>query len=180
MQFANSETAPVEAAIDDGIRVRPARGADAAALATLLNEIIGRGGTTALEQQFTPAALTDAMLTGPDVYCCFVAEDPGGQLLGFQALTRSDHVPDGVGDIGTFTRVGQSQKGVGSRLFAATCRAAREKGLTALNATIRADNLGGLAFYDRLGFTEHDVRRGVPLSNGASVDRISKRFALRP
>lgn len=164
--------------MNDKVRIRPVRDTDAPAITVLLNEIIARGGTTALEQPFTPAGLTDAMLTGPDVYCCFVAEDAAGDLVGFQTLTRSDHVPDGVGDIGTFTRVGRVQKGSGSRLFAATQRAAKERGLMAINATIRADNVGGLAFYGRLGFTEDGIRRAVPLSDGMPIDRISKRFPL--
>ena len=159
-------------------RIRPVRDTDSPALATLLNEIIVRGGTTALEQPFTPAGLSEAMLAGPSVYCCFVAEDASGGLVGFQALTRSDHVPDGVGDIGTFVRVGHGQKGAGLRLFAATRQAAEAKGLTAINAIIRADNIGGLAFYGRLGFVDDGVRRGVPLSDGMPVDRISKRYTL--
>ena len=162
------------------LRIRPVLDTDAPKLAALLNEIIARGGTTALEQPFTPAALYEAMLTGPDVYCCFVAEDAAGHLVGFQTLTRSDHLPDGVGDIGTFTRVGSVQKGTGSRLFAATQRAAGERGLTAINATIRADNVGGLAFYGRLGFIDNSISRAVPLSDGTLVDRISRRYVVRP
>jgi len=165
--------------MNDDVRVRPVQGADAPTLAALLNEIIARGGTTALEQPFTPAELAEAMLTGPDVYCCFVAEDSTGDLVGFQALTRWGHLPDGVGDIGTFTRVGYVQRGTGSRLFEATRRGAQEIGLTAINATIRADNSGGLAFYGRLGFTDDGISRAVPLADGTPVDRISKRLALR-
>ena len=165
--------------MQDELRIRPVRDTDASTLAALLNEIIARGGTTALEQPFTPAALSEAMLTGPDVYCCFVAEDAARDLVGFQALTRSDHVPEGVGDIGTFARVQHVQKGAGSRLFVATRQAAEEKGLTAINATIRADNVGGLAFYGRLGFIDDHIHRALPLSDGTPVDRISKRYTLR-
>lgn len=118
------------------------------------------------------------MLTGPDVYCCFVAENSDGGLVGFQALTRSDHVPDGVGNIGTFARVQHVQKGTGSLLFVATRRAAGERGLTAINATIRADNAGGLTFYGRLGFVDDEIHRALPLSDGTPVDRISKRYVL--
>lgn len=161
------------------VKIRPVRPSDAPALAELLNEIISRGGTTALEQPFTPAQLAETMLTGSGVYCCFVAEDAASNLVGFQSLIRSDHMPDGIGDIGTFARIGHMQKGTGSRLFAATRKAAVEKGLSAINATIRADNNGGLAFYDRLGFTDDSIRRAVPLRDGRPVDRVSKRYALR-
>ncbi|MFC7475929.1 GNAT family N-acetyltransferase [Dankookia sp. GCM10030260] len=159
--------------------IRPVQDLDAPALADLLNEIIARGGTTALEEPFTPRALADAMLTGPDVICCFVAQDDGGSPAGFQSLVRVEGLPDGIGDIATFSRVGWVQQGTGSRLFAATREAARQQGLAAINATIRADNAGGLAFYSRLGFTDHAIRRAVPLRDGTPVDRVSKRYILR-
>lgn len=158
--------------------IRPVQDGDAPVLADLLNGIIARGGTTALEAPFTPEALAEDMLTGPGVICCFVAEDAEGGLGGFQSLLRSGGLPDGVGDIATFSRLGRVRQGTGSRLFAATRQAAEEKGLVAINATIRADNLGGLAFYSRLGFTDHGIHRAVPLRDGTPVDRVSKRYSL--
>lgn len=160
------------------MKIRPVQDMDAPALADMLNEIIARGGTTALEEPFTPKALADGMLTGPDVICCFVAEDDDGSLKGFQSLVRFESLPEGVGDIATFSRVGQVQQGTGTRLFAATRQAARQQGLVAINATIRADNVGGLAFYSRLGFMDHAIRRAVPLRDGTPVDRLSKRYIL--
>lgn len=160
------------------MRIRAVQQMDAPAVADLLNEIIAQGGTTALEEPFTPEALVKDLLLGSDVICCFVAEAASGGLGGFQSVVRSRGLPDGVGDIGTFSRIGGSQKGTGSRLFAATRQAAAEKGLVAINATIRADNIGGLAFYNRLGFTDHGVTRAVPLRDGTPVDRVSKRFIL--
>jgi GNAT superfamily N-acetyltransferase len=133
--------------MENDLVIRPVGQMDAQELSTLLNEIIARGGTTALEDPFEPSALADAMLTGPD--------------------------------IGTFARVGLTKKGVGSALFAAMQAEARNKGLTAINATIRADNSGGLAFYHRLGFVDHEIVRSVPLKDGTPVDRISKRYPLR-
>ena len=44
--------------------------------------------------------------------------------------------------------------------------------------TIRADNLPGLAYYGRIGFTEYDRVTGVPLSDGTPVDRIRKVYRL--
>ena len=159
--------------------IRPARSEDAPGLADLLNAIIARGGTTALETPFTPQALDAAYLTGPEVFCCFVAVDrAGGRHEGFQTLGRYSGLPDDVGDIGTFARVGGTQRGVGAALFAATWAEARRLGLAAINATIRADNTGGLAFYGRMGFADHSVRPAVPLKDGTPVDRVSKRFRL--
>jgi L-amino acid N-acyltransferase YncA len=160
------------------MNVRPVQHSDASALARLLNAIIARGGTTALEEPFSAAGLAHAMLTGPNVICCFVAVDQAGAVIGFQSLTRSDHLPDDVGDIGTFVRVGLAQKGTGSLLFAATRKAAVEQKLAAINATIRADNVGGLAFYTRQDFQDHSTDRGVPVRDGTPVDRVSKRYML--
>jgi L-amino acid N-acyltransferase YncA len=163
------------------IQIRPVQGIDAGELAVLLNEIIARGGTTALEEPLTADTLAAAMLTGPDVVCCFVAvERATGRLQGFQTLLRSDGLADDIGDVGTFARVGLTQRGVGTALFAATRTEAANKGLREINATIRADNTGGLAFYGRMGFVDHAVEHAVPLKNGARVDRISKRYSLRP
>lgn len=159
--------------------VRPVRDEDAAELAELLNEIIARGGTTALEEPFTAQRLAETYLTGPGVISCFVAVDRAtGRLLGFQTLVRDAHLPPDVGDIGTFARVGGTQRGVGTALFAATRAAAQAKGLAAINATIRADNTGGLAFYGRMGFLDHSVRAAIPLKDGTPVDRINRRYAL--
>jgi GNAT superfamily N-acetyltransferase len=98
--------------------------------------------------------------------------------MGFQILLASDKLGSGWGDIGTFARRGSTTRGIGSALFAATRAAAIAAGLKAINATIRADNIGGLAFYARMGFVDYAVARAVPLADGTPVDRISRRFDL--
>ena len=159
--------------------IRSATNADATALAELLNAIIARGGTTALETPFTPERLSEKYLTGPRVISCFVAFDAAtGEALGFQTLVREDHLPEGWGDIGTFTRVGGTQRGVGTALFAATRARATELSLVGLNAEIRADNVGGLAFYGRMGFEDYDRKIAVPLADGTPVDRTFKRYRI--
>jgi len=162
-----------------GIVVRPVRGSDAAEVAELLNAIIARGGTTALETPYSPEHLAEVYLTGPDVLCCFVALDgETGRIEGFQTLGRDADLGPDWGDIGTFSRVGGTQRGVGTAMFAATRARALELGLAGINATIRADNEGGLAFYGKMGFADHKVDRAIPLKDGTPVDRISKRYAL--
>jgi L-amino acid N-acyltransferase YncA len=163
------------------LEIRDATAGDAAALAELLNAIIAQGGTTALEEPYTAERLAEAYLVGPDVLCCFVAADPAsGRLEGFQTLGRYPGLPQDVGDIGTFARIDGKQRGVGSALFAATRQRAAALGLSAINATIRADNTGGLTFYGKMGFEDHSVTPARPLKDGRLVDRVHKRFALRP
>ena len=158
--------------------VRTAVRGDAAALAELLNVIIAAGGTTAYQVPFTPERFAELHIDGPGVLTSFVALGEDGVPMGFQILLRDDRLPPGFGDIGTFARRGATTRGIGSALFAATCDAARQLGLVGINATIRADNSGGLAFYGKQGFEDHSVARAVPLNDGTPVDRISKRYPL--
>ncbi len=158
--------------------VRPTVRGDAAALADLLNEIIVAGGTTAYQIPFTPEGFAEAHIDGPAVLTSIVAQDESGVPMGFQILLRDDRLPEGWGDIGTFARRGMTTRGIGSALFAATRAAAGRLGLIGINATIRADNVGGLAFYGKQGFVDHSVAPAVPLNDGSLVDRISKRYLL--
>ena len=161
------------------IRISPVRIEDATELAEMLNEIILRGGTTAYEQTFSADELCSTLLLGPEVVHCVVAHDEHtASLCGFQTLYRSANLPACVADIATFTRIGLVRCGIGSKLFVATRQFAHDHGLLSINATIRADNVSGLKFYKEVGFSDHSVQHGVPLSAGCPIDRISKRFHL--
>ncbi len=159
------------------LTVRPAVRADAADLAAILNAIIARGGTTALEDPYTPEDLAESYIDGPGAILCRVVS-AGGELLGFQALSQHAELPTGWADIATFTRRTARVPGAGTALFAATLAAARGLGLVAINATIRADNAGGLAFYRRMGFVPYGLSPAVPLRDGTPVDRLHHRFDL--
>jgi GNAT superfamily N-acetyltransferase len=162
-----------------GLHVRPATPEDAAALSRILNEIIAIGGTTALETTLSEAAFREAFLDGPDVLSSLIAETAGGEAAGFQVLQRNQSLPEGWGDIATFTRRDPRTPGVGTVLFEHTKAAGRTLGLVAINATIRADNQSGLPFYETLGFRTYDVAKAVPLKDGTRVDRVRKRYSLR-
>jgi L-amino acid N-acyltransferase YncA len=157
--------------------VRDARTGDAQELCDLLNTIIQIGGTTAFETPFGVAEFEEQFLAGPQIMNCFVAEDERRRRLwGFQILERDPELPGDWADIATFARPEPKIPGIGAALFAATAKRARELGLRAINATIRADNGGGLAFYGKLGFEDYKVTQSVPLKDGTLVDRISKRY----
>ncbi len=160
------------------IRVRPAATADVPELCSFLNEIIRIGGTTANETPFTAESFIAHYLAGPGFVSCFVAEDADGRPCAFQALERYDALPEGWADIGTFSRPDAKVRGAGTALFAATRENARAVGLKVINATIRADNKGGLAYYGKMGFVDYKVDKAVPLKSGLPVDRVSKRFLL--
>lgn len=160
------------------LTIREATEADAGELVALLNEIVRQGGTTAIEEQLSQADFALWFLSGPDCVACHVAVLPDASIAGFQALARSQALPEDWVSIATFTRRPRVP-GVGSALFPVTRDFARHSAVTMINATIRADNVGGLAYYAKLGFVDYSVAAGVALSDGTPVDRISKRYALR-
>ncbi len=98
--------------------------------------------------------------------------------VGFQSITVNPRLPEHWGDLATFCQQGLQGTGVGTVLFQHTRMTAINHQLIALNATIRADNSGGLAYYTRQGFVDYAVARGVPLKDGTPVDRLSKRLML--
>jgi L-amino acid N-acyltransferase YncA len=143
------------------ITVRRATEADAVAMAELLNAIIAKGGTTAHRTPFSTDRMIAHYVAPVLGIHCAVAES-GGAVLGFQALDWPDPdwaganpLPAGWATIATFVAIGAQGQGVGQLLFAATLAAARQAGVTAIDATIRRENAGGLAYYGGLGFTDY-------------------------
>ena len=160
------------------ITVRPTTMADLPGLRALLNEIIAVGGTTAIETPLSEVEFADHYLRGDRFICCHTAMADNGILLGFQALETNPKLHDDWADIATFARAQPKTPGVGSALFPDTLAVARAQGYVAINATIRADNTGGLAYYDKMGFETYKVDEAVPLSDGTAVDRVSKKYPL--
>jgi RimJ/RimL family protein N-acetyltransferase len=161
------------------IRVRHAVPSDAAPLCEMLNAIIKIGGTTALEVPLSLAEFSGYFLEGERFLSCFVAEDSlTSRPLGFQGLSRHPELPEDWADIGTFARSEPKTAGAGTALFTQTKTWAGERDLAAINAAIRADNQGGLAYYEKMGFRKYQVAKGVPLRDGTPVDRIIKCYLV--
>jgi RimJ/RimL family protein N-acetyltransferase len=159
--------------------IRHATSQDAPVMADLLNAIIRAGGTTSFQEEFTPERFDVEEITGSHVVCCYVAIDPASdEVVAYQTLGHYPELPNDVADIGTFARIDRKQSGAGSAIFAYTKASAAEAGLSEINATIRADNTGGLAYYTKQGFVDIGVSKAVPLSDGTLVDRIHKRFKM--
>lgn len=153
--------------------IRKATISDVPSMTAILNEVIKIGGTTAYETPITAAYFTP-FLTSPDPRVLIhVAEQ--AEVLGFQWVEPSD---EDLGNIATFAKPGRTQRGIGSALFQKTRAVSKAVGFKSIKATIRADNTGGLLFYSKLGFTDHSVRKAVPLIDGTLVDRIQKRIDL--
>lgn len=159
------------------LAVRPSCAEDAVGLCAVLNPIIRAGGSTALETPLDPDTLLDWFIDGPHVLASHVVAS-GERIFGFQALSDHARLPDGWADIATFTDRIDPVPGAGQALFPATCAIARARGLAVLNATIRADNAGGLRYYRALGFRLYDQSLAVPLADGRPIDRLHHRLDL--
>lgn len=160
------------------IRVLAAGSLHAGEMAELLNDVIAAGGTTALGSPVTPQDLTSWMAKDPARAAWHVAENADGRVMGFQWIEPADYLPDEAAEIATFARVGNTGLGIGSKLFAATEVAARRLGYRWINANIRADNTGGLAYYQSRGFEDYGRKTGVRMDNGQIVDKVLKRYDL--
>lgn len=160
------------------VQVRKVMPLDHKSMARLLNGIIEKGGTTALTRPVTPDDIGAWSSASPGQSAWHVALDGSETVVGFQWISPHPDLPDEACDIATFVQLGQSGLGIGSALFEATRAAAKDLGYVWINATIRADNDGGLVYYQSRGFRDWHYDEAVALDSGQIVDKISKRFDL--
>ena len=159
------------------VTTRRAGPLDARPMAELLNEIIEVGGTPAMTEPVSREDLMRWMEADPRSIW-HVAEDPAGEILGFQWIApHRDHGAQ-VGQIATFAKHGKTGLGIGTKLFEATKEAARVAGYAWINAEIRADNEGGLIYYQSRGFEDYGRVEGQLMANGQVVDKVLKRYDL--
>ncbi|MEM6381455.1 MAG: GNAT family N-acetyltransferase [Pseudomonadota bacterium] len=153
---------------------RPARRSDAHSMCALLNAIIVTGGTTAHREPFTIDQMVSLYVEAPLSIACTVASE-GSNLLGFQSVewcdpnwTGEDALPDDWAVIATYVAQCAHGRGIGRLLFRETRQAAQAAGVTTIDATIRRENTGGLAYYSKMGFADYRE----------SADAVSKRLDL--
>ena len=140
-------------------------------MADLLNEIIALGGTTAHQSPTSVEAVRP--IAGLELLAAMVAEDQG-RVIGWQSVEMWQAEAHG----GTFVQPGTQAKGVGAAMFAMTREVVRLAGVRAIIASIRADNVPGLAYYGRMGFVEFARDPEFALNDGRVVGRVHWRFDL--
>ena len=160
------------------ITVRPPIALDTPDMARLLNKIIEVGGTTAMVRPVTGKDIAEWMTGNSDRNAWHVALNGAEKVVGFQWIEPADYLPDEAAEIATFVQIGQTGLGIGSALFAATQNAAKVLGFRWINANIRADNEGGLIYYQSRGFQDYGVIEGHVMKNGQVVNKALKRFDL--
>ncbi len=161
------------------ITVRKAIALDAGSMARLLNDIIVEGGTTAMTRKVTGQDLLDWMDYDPNQSAWHVALDSAEEVQGFQWIEPRNWLPTEACDIATFVKIGKTGLGIGSALFDGTRKAAEELGYTWINANIRADNEGGLIYYQSRGFRDYGRIENHALESGQVVDKVLKRYDIK-
>jgi L-amino acid N-acyltransferase YncA len=155
------------------MNVRRALPQDASGMAGLLNDIIAIGGTTAHEKPTTEAKTRQHAIDGADVLSSVVAEEDG-RIVGWQSVEQWQGEPH----IGTYVQPALQAKGIGAALFALTLAALKTQRVGYIIASIRADNLPGLAYYARIGFRDIGHEPKFALEDGRKVGRIHRRFDI--
>ena len=159
------------------MKIRPVEANDSRELCSLLNEIIVIGGTTAIEEELKKYEFEEYFVNGKDCVHTILALERK-EYLGFQCLSYHPELPENWLDIATFTRARPKTRGAGTALFGSIVEYASQNKFSYINATIRADNQAGLAYYTKMGFQKYSVVENVPLKDGTTVDRISKKYKL--
>jgi ribosomal protein S18 acetylase RimI-like enzyme len=123
-------------------------------MSAVLAEIVAISGR---DRATDPGHMRDFYIAHPDTVRCSLALDEGGTDLGFQSLKRAPEgnpygVTPGWGIIGTYVSPSAGRRGIGSALFAASVEAARQSGLTHIDATIGEANERALGYYEAMGF----------------------------
>lgn len=157
-----------------GLIVQPATPGDAEAVVAILNPIIEAGVYTAFDTPVSVEEERQYIENLPQRAIFHVALEDS-KVVGFQSMepfaiyTRAfDH----VGIVGTYVDLARRRRGVGSRLFEATIRAAKEKGYRKLFTYIRADNAGALSAYAKQGFTVVGIARDHAKLGDRFVDEV--------
>ena len=92
--------------------------------------------------------------------CRLVARDPGGEILGWAALSPVSErcAYGGVAEVSVYVAGAARGRGVGRTLLAELVRASEDAGLWTLQAGIFPENLASIAIHHRCGFRTVGVR----------------------
>lgn len=154
-----------------GWSVRPARPADAAAVAEIYSQGIEDRIATFETEPRTAADIAPWF----DHALAFVAvEDGAGEVLGYAvAHPYADRCCyAGIGEFSVYVRRSHRSAGVGAVAMAALIEAAREKGLWKLLSRVFPQNRASLALMARSGFREVGVHEKHGKLDGVWMDTV--------
>jgi len=158
------------------LSIRPATEEDAESIVGLLNPIIAAEKYTIVSEPISVVEQIDWIRSVSECGLFHVAVGTNDRkVLGFQSvepLSATEKAWKHVGDVATFVALDSHRQGVGRSLSQMTFERAREHGFLKINATIRADNPQGVAFYKSMGFDVIGTARKHALVRGEYIDEI--------
>jgi L-amino acid N-acyltransferase YncA len=158
-----------------GFILRTVMEEDAVSVVEVLNPIIRAGTFTVMDEIFSVADQLDFIRSFPARGIYHIALDKDSQeAVGIQDVMpiSTSNVFKHVGEISTFVALDSQKLGIGTSLSQATFKVAEEKGFLKLRATVRADNLQALAFYQSQGFEIIGIAKKHAWLHGNYVDEV--------
>jgi len=155
------------------IQIRPAKPADAGAIADIYNQGIEDRIATLETNLRTPDERRQWLAARSPRHPVIVAE-AGGQVVGWGSLNvfNSRKAYDSVADFSVYVERGWRGKGVGNRLLTRLIELGRELGYHKLVLSAFPWNTGGMALYQKLGFRTVGTYKEQGKLDGKWVDTI--------
>ena len=155
------------------IQIRPAKPADAGAIADIYNQGIEDRIATLETNLRTPDERRQWLAARSPRHPVIVAE-AGGQVVGWGSLNvfNARKAYDSVADFSVYVERGWRGKGVGNRLLTRLIELGRELGYHKLVLSAFPWNTGGMALYQKLGFRTVGIYKEQGRLDGKWVDTI--------
>jgi GNAT superfamily N-acetyltransferase len=143
-------------AAEKSVQIRPAKPADAEALAALVRDLASHEGKGATTAHITGAAVT-GWLFGPKPTCEALVAELDGRPVGYVAFYASFSLFLGGAVLlveNLFVMDTARGYRLGRRLMAAAAAEARRRGIGRIEIHVRGDSQPARAFYERLGIVD--------------------------
>ena len=155
------------------IQIRPAKPADAGAIADIYNQGIEDRIATLETNLRTPDERRQWLAARSPRHPVIVAE-AGGQVVGWGSLNvfNARKAYDSVADFSVYVERGWRGKGVGNRLLTRLIELGRELGYHKLVLSAFPWNTGGMTLYQKLGFRTVGIYKEQGKLDGKWADTI--------
>ena len=161
----------------NGLRIRPARPADAPRVVALASAVAAEPEGWLLADAGWRSVSAErryirSVMRHPDAVLLLAEEGDG--IVGRLSLMRDPHPMSGhVADLGIMVAAGSRRRGIGSALMAAAERWARTAGVSKLELHVFPHNAAAIALYESLGYEREGFRHGhYQRPDGSLLDAV--------